>query len=333
MCNQLGSLYLQDGTLCRKFEPTNGRLAYLQQIVPPSMVTEVITSLHNSVTAGHLGAYKTLEKMRQRYYWPGFKTDVKHHILRCHKCQKRSGPPQKHRHLLVDWKISYPFHHIGLDFLGPLPTSNGCRFILMIGDHFTKWYEAIPLPDQTAATTSDALLERRICRFGCPYSIHTYRGTNFESQLFASLLQKLENDKTRTTAFHPQSNSVIERMNRTLLNMLAKCIDEDQTNCSGKLPYVLMAYRSSVHESTGFTPHYLVFGHEISLPLDLMYRPPQSTTPILVHDWISQKEEAFRQAYELVRRNATAQQRRRNSLCNKRVHGPTYKEGEHVLLP
>ena len=63
-----------------------------------------------------------------------------------------------------------------------------------------------------------------------------------------------------------------------------------------------------------------------------MYRPSPSTTPIDIHDWVSQKEEAFRQEYELVRRNATAQQRRRNNLYNKRVHGPTYKEGEYVLL-
>ena len=314
--NQLSSLYIQDGILCRIFEPTNGRLAYLQQVVTPSLVTEITTSLHNSLTAAHLGAYKTLEKIRQRYYWPGFKTDVKHHILRCDKCQKRSGPPQKHRHSLVDWKISYPFHHIGLNFLGPLPTSNGCRYILLIGDHFTKWYEDISLPDQTAATTSDALLGRWICRFGCPYSIHTDRGTNFESQFFANLLKKLEIVKTRTNAFHPQSNCVIERMIRTLPNMLAKCIDEDHTNWSVKLPYVLMAYRSSVHES---------------LPLDLMYRPPPGTTPNDVHDWVSQKKEVFRQAYELVRRNAATQQRRRNNLYNERVHGPTYNEGEYVL--
>ena len=94
--NQLDSLYIQNGILCFKFEPTNGRLAYLQQIVPPPLVTEVITSIHNSVTAGHLGAFKALKKIRQRYYWPGSKADVKHHILRCDKCQKRSGPPQKH---------------------------------------------------------------------------------------------------------------------------------------------------------------------------------------------------------------------------------------------
>ena len=216
--------------------------------------------------------------------------------------------------------------------MGPLPTSNGCRYILLIGDHFTNWYEAIPLPDQTAATTNDALLERWICRFGCPYSIHIDRGTNFENLFFANLPKKLEIDKTRTIAFHPQSNSVIKRMNRTLLNMLAKCIDEDQTNWSVKLPFVLMAYRSSVLESTGFTSQYLVFGHEISLPLHLMYRPPPSLTLTDVLDWVSPKEEAFRQAYGLVRRNATAQQRRRNNLYNRRVHGPTYKDFEHVLL-
>ena len=211
MYNQLSSLYILNGILSRKFEPTNARFAYLQQIAPPPLVTEIITSLHNSLTAGPLGAYKALEKIRQRYYGPGFKTDVKHHILRSDKCQKRSGPPQKHQHSLVDWKKSYPFHHIGLDFLGSLPTSNGCRYIFLIGDHFTKWYKAIPLPDQTAATTSDALLERWICHFGCPCSNHTDRGSISESELFANLLKELEIDKTRITAFHPQSNSVIEK--------------------------------------------------------------------------------------------------------------------------
>ena len=137
--NQLGSLYIQDGILRRKFEPPDSRLAYLQQIVPPSLATEVIISLHNSLTAGHLGAYKTLEKICQRYFWPACKTDQKHHILCCGKRQKRSGPPQKHQHSLVDWKNSYPVHHIGLDFLSPLPTSDGCPYNLLIGDHFTEW--------------------------------------------------------------------------------------------------------------------------------------------------------------------------------------------------
>ena len=93
-----------------------------------------------------------------------------------------------------------------------------------------------------------------------------------------------------------------------------------------------MAYRSSVLESNGYTPQYLVFGYENFLPLDLMYLLPQSAETDSLHDWMLQKQNTFRKAYEVVRRNATAQQRRRNILHNKRGHGSTYKEGENVLL-
>ena len=79
-------------------------------------------------------------------------------------------------------------------------------------------------------------------------------------------------------------------MNRTFPNKLAKCIDEDQANWSVKLSYVLLDYRSSVHESTAFTLHHLILGHEIVVHLDLMYRPPPSTTPIDVHDCVLQKK-------------------------------------------
>ena len=306
MYNQLASLYLHEDVLCRKFEPLDGSEPYLQQIIPPALVSEIITSLHNSATAGHLGTYKTIEKIRQRYYWPGFKEDVKKHIRCCDRCQKRAAPPRTHRHSLTDWPVSYPFHHIGLDFLGPLPISNNCQYVLLIGDHFTKWYEAIPLPDQRAETTADALLKHWICRFGCPHSIHTDQGRNFESDLFQQLMRRLEINKTRTTSFHPQSNAVIERMNRTLLNMLAKCIDQNQSDWSSLLPFVLMAYRSSVHESTGFTPYFLVFGHEMSLPLDLMYTPPEHSEPTSLKKQVLERQEAIRKAFELVRRNTTA---------------------------
>ena len=231
----------------------------------------------------------------------------------------------------MDWKISYAFRHTVPDFWGPLPIPDGCRYNLAIVECSAKWYEAIPLPDKAAGTTSEAQLERWICRCGCPYSIHTGLGTNFLSYFFENLLKKFEIDETRAIAFHLQSNSIIERMNRALLNMPAKCIDEDQTNWSVKLPYVLMAYRSSVYESTGFTPFYLVFWQKIFLPLDILYCLRPSTTPIDVHDWILQKK-TFRQAYEFVQRNAAAQQCRTESLYNKRVHGLTNKECEHVLI-
>ena len=94
--------------------------------------------------------------------------------------------------------------------------------------------------------------------------------------------------KTRTKPFHPPSNATIERMNETLQKKLAKCINEDQSNWSQQLPYVMMSYRSSVQESTGYTPQFLVFGQESNLPLDCMCPNPQenATTdnPKFVHN-------------------------------------------------
>ena len=122
----------------------------------------------------------------------------------------------------MEWQASFPFHHIEIDFMGPLLLSNGNKHILVIGDHFTKWNEVIPLPDQMAVTTANALVDHWISRFGCPHSLYSDQGRNIESKLFEQLMQLLEMDKTRTLPFHPQSNVVIERMNKTLQNSLSK---------------------------------------------------------------------------------------------------------------
>ena len=139
-------------------------------------------------------------------------------------------------------------------------------------------------------------------------------------------------DKTRTTAFHPQSNAVIEGKNKTLQNMLAECENEEQSNWSQQLSFVMMAYQSSVHESTGYTPQFLDFGQELSVPLDCMYPNPQEKETTDIHEFLHNKQQAFQQAFELVRRNLNEIQKRRNAIYNKNVHGPTYKEGQKVPL-
>ena len=114
--------------------------------------------------------------------------------------------------------------------------------------------------------------------------------------------------------------------------MLAKCINEEQSNWSQQLPYVMMAYRSSVHGSTGFTPQFLVFGRELSLLLDCMYPNPQEITITDIHEIVHNKQQAFQRAFELVRRKLNGNQKRRNAIYNKKLHGPTYKEEQKVLL-
>ena len=219
-----------------------------------------------------------------------------------------------------------------LIFMGPLALSNGNQHILLIGDHFSKWYEAIPLPEQTAPTTATALFENWICRFGCPHSIHSDQVRNFESRLFKSLNQALQVDKTRTTAFRPQSNAHVERMNRTLQSMLAKCINDEQSNWSQQLPYVMMAYRTSVYESTGYTPHFLVHGKEVCFPNDFTYPNPSDQPRNDILEFVFARQVRFRKAYDSARTALNFNQRRRIALYNRKVHGPNYQVNQKFLL-
>ena len=156
--------------------------------------------------------------------------------------------------------------------------------------------ETVTLSNQSASTTASALLEHCITRFGCPESIHSDQGRNFEAQLFKIFIELLQKDKTRTTAFHPQSNAVIERTNCTLLNMLANITDTHQQNWSEHLPYVMLAYQTSVHESTGHTPHFLIYGHEVTLPIGSQFPPPKEATRTKYNEFLAQTRLRFHRA-------------------------------------
>ena len=94
----------------------------------------------------------------------------------------------------------------------------------------------------------------------------------------------------------------------------------------------MMAYRSSVHESTGYRRQFLVFGQEISLPPDCMYPNPQENATTDTHEFVHNKQQALQRAFELVRRNLNEKEKLRNAIYNKKVQGPKYNEGKKVLL-
>ena len=90
------------------------------------------------------------------------------------------------------------------------------------------------------------------------------------------MCQKLGIEKTHTTPYRPQSDGLVERYNATLQRTLSMLVNENRNDWDDHLPYVLMAYRASVQESTKCTPCSLMFGREISLPLDHMVgQPPE----------------------------------------------------------
>ena len=110
--------------------------------------------------------------------------------------------------------------------MGSLPESQGSKYLLLIGDQFSKFYEAAALSNQEAKTVTRAFVKHWIVRFGCPVNLHSDQGTNFMSKLFRSLCSELVIQRTSTTSYHPQGNAMIENTNRTVEECLSKYIGQ-----------------------------------------------------------------------------------------------------------
>ena len=126
-----------------------------------------------------------------------------------------------------------------------------------------------------------------VSHFGVPDILHTDQGRNFESTLLKEVhvCKLLGIVKIRTTPYHPQSDGLVERFNRTLLNLLSLAASENEQEWDLHLPMVMLAYRTSVQVSTGCTSFYLMFGREARLSADVMYGLPMSTTPSQVNQY------------------------------------------------
>ena len=153
-------------------------------------------------------------------------------------------------------------------------------------------------------TIVDILIQHVICQWGVPLFIHSDRGTQFESDLFQQLCSCLGITKTKTTAYRPQSDGMVERMNRTIEEMLSKYVAENQRDWDKYLPLVLSAYRTSTHYSTGFSPALLFLGREPKLPVDLlMGYPPQdeSYEPPNYQEYVDKLVDKMHKVHELTR--------------------------------
>ena len=142
------------------------------------------------------------------------------------------------------------------------PTPDGYRYILVISDYFSKWTEAFPIKDKCADTVADVLVDKITLRFGMPLAIHSDQGREFENGLVKSLCTLLGCVKTRTAPYHPESDGMVERFNRTCLMMLSMFVNDRRDNWNELLPFVMHAYRTSVPESTGYSPFRLMMGEK-----------------------------------------------------------------------
>ncbi|GFU82592.1 hypothetical protein TNCV_685681 [Trichonephila clavipes] len=214
-------------------------------VIPKHLRADILRHFHDAPTAGHLGFAKTYDRIRKRFYWPGMYRNVVRYVMHCRECQRRKSVPQRPPGRLVPIPPAIaPFHRIGIDLLGRFQTEV---------DEIAKF-----------------LLEEIVLRHGAPRVIITDRGAVFRSRLVSSLVDLCNIDHRFTTVYHPQTNGLTERFNKTLADMLSMYVDVEQKNWDEILPFVTFAYNTAKQETTGFTPFYLLHGREAETTLDTM---------------------------------------------------------------
>ena len=329
--SQWNRLVVVNNILYRKYSSPDSSTEHLQLVIPAKLRPVVLQSLHNDCAGGHLAAEKTLTKVRSRFYWPFMFTDVERHCTNCEFCSSRRNPVPAKKAPMQTRLAGFPLERVAMDILGPLPrTERGNQYIVIVTDYFTKWVEAYSLPDIKAKTVASVFVDGFICRFGTPVSIHTDQGPQFEARLFKEVCAMLDIHKTRTTPYHPSSDGLVERFNRTLEKMLSARVGLNHNDWDLHVQRCLLAYRTSVHSSTKETPCAMMFGRELRLPIDIVFNDSES--PVRVPDHMNNLHASLQQSFQHARAAGAVSQKRQKDYYDVRSTIPKFAVGDLVRL-
>lgn len=329
--NCKSQLQLKDGILYYLWEdPLQDRLLF---IVPKGLRQQVLRYCHDLRSSGHLGQNKTISRLKKTVYWYGMSTDCGLYVSTCKTCNTQKKPCRKAKAQLGQYHAGVPFERIHIDILGPLPiTTQGNKYILVIIDQFTKWLECCPLPCQNAETVAKALMDSTLSRFGCPLELHSDQGKNVDGNLIRQLCNLLEISKTRTTAYHPASNGQVERYNRLILQIIRCFLKKTQNKWDVHLQQLAGAIRSTENRQTGYTPNFLLFGREVSQPLDLLLGGKKyNEEDQVVAEYVIRLQNTLSSVHMLSRENLKMAQRRQKRDYDLNTNFRTYTVGDVVL--
>ncbi len=327
-------LEMHGGMLYRKWIMDGDRDSHLQLVVPECKQADILHHYHDIPTAAHLATDKMLDRIRQHFYWPAMSDSVDRYCKQCDQCAARK-PAKLTKAPLGECPVGEPMEKVAIDILGPLPVTNrGNRFVLVICDLFTKWTEAVAMPDSQADTVATAFIDQFITRMGTPLILLSDLGKCFEARLFQSMCECLQIHKVSTSVMRPQANGVVERFNRTLTSMLTMYCENDQRNWDSFLQQVMLAYRASKHAATGFSPNKMVLGREVNLPMTAVIGMPVSepTTESSVDDYVLNLQNSLTRAHDLARQALKKQATYRKRHYDVKAKQRTLNVGQAVWL-
>ena len=205
--------------------------------------------------------------------------------------------------------------------------------ILVVTDHFTRLAQAFVTPSQTASVVAKTLWDKFFMYYGIPEKILSDQGRNFESSLIAELCKLTGVKKLRTTPYRPQTNGQCEKFNSTLINMIGTLPSELKYNWQEHVNTLVHAYNCMDTTATNFSPHYLMFGREPNLPIDIEFGV---RTPDLVvtstKNYVEKLQKRLAWAYKKAQEVNHKENKRNKRIYDKKIRCTKLEVGDKVLV-
>ena len=311
-----------------------GEFVVDQLLVPKRYVPKVLYLAHSHLLGAHLGVEKTYDRILGRFYWPGVKRAVQDYCKSCRECQKTAPKVHYQNPLIPLPLIDVPFQRVAMDIVGPLPkSSRGHRYILVIMDYATRYPEAVPLRTANAKAVARELF--LLCsRVGIVKELLTDQGSCFMSRVMKEMCKLLKVSQLRTSVYHPQTDGLVERFNKTLKQMLRKTVDVDGKNWDQLIPFVLFSIREVPQASTGFSPFELLYGRRPRGMLDLAKEAweQQPSPHRSVIEYVDQMQKRMGKIWPLVREHMQQAQLAQARVYNRKAQVREFQPGEFVLV-
>lgn len=292
------------------------------KIIPPTKYREkLFREAHEGKFGAHLRDAEIHGELSRHYWWPGMRSDILRWCKGCLTCaSRRIGRPEKPP--LTPIPVSGPFDRVGVDVIQFPMSFDGNRYAVVFMDYLTKWPVVFAVPDQTSLTIAHLLVDRVITRHGVPAELLSDRGKAFLSELMQEVYRIMGIHKVSTTAYHPQTDGLVERFNRTLTDMLATTVEKSGRDWDQHLPHV----------STRESPFYLLYRRDPQLPTDAALCVPKSRYTVDLDDYKTGLVESLSEAWELARAEVKKAQSRQKKYYDRQAKEPKFRVGDRVFV-
>ena len=267
-----------------------------------------------------MGIDKTYDAIHLKYYWVNLFKMVSAYVNKCQTCQLRSS--QKTKPPVQEMDIPpYPWAKCAVDVSGPYPTSlSGNKYIISFIDLFSGFPEAFPTPDKSAQTMAHLIIDEIFLRYSAPLEILSDNGSENINHVIKETLKELNVHHVTCSYYHPQSNGVVERYHKTLVDIISKMVNTNEGDWDLFLSHTLGAIRFGVNESTKRSPFFLLYNRDPVLPIDNILKPRRKYQGEDPHKIALEQQH---KAFLLVHQNRRKAMKKRNELANKNAKNVT----------